>query len=122
METSNTPSITSLNFRSYRTYEEWKLGVGTNTFATTLGSYRTYEEWKPFPNFEEVAIVSSSYRTYEEWKHWCLEWANIKNFSSYRTYEEWKLASTFVDTSFTAWFLPYLWGMETLNNNLRKRL
>jgi len=31
---------------SYRTYEEWKLSLGTNGDPTVTSSYRTYEEWK----------------------------------------------------------------------------
>jgi len=43
---------------------------------------------------------------------------NIRNngasVSSYRTYEEWKLFHTADEMSMPTKFLPYLWGMETL--------
>jgi len=33
-------------FRSYRTYEEWKLDLCQELCVTRFRSYRTYEEWK----------------------------------------------------------------------------
>jgi len=57
-----------LQFRSYRTYEEWKHKIPMWLWDKGYGSYRTYEEWKP----EKLPFVSKSkigsYRTYEEWK------------------------------------------------------
>ena len=35
-----------LEYRSYRTYEEWKHYNVSYTRQVVLGSYRTYEEWK----------------------------------------------------------------------------
>jgi len=53
-------------------------------------SYRTYEEWKH--NFVVNRPLSNqrSYRTYEEWKRLCFCCCNFRKYSSYRTYEEWK--------------------------------
>ena len=37
-------------------------------------------------------------------------------FSSYRTYEEWKRFEGVYDTIESDGFLPYLWGMETIED------
>ena len=36
----------TLNFGSYRTYEEWKHILESQTDKEIVSSYRTYEEWK----------------------------------------------------------------------------
>jgi len=58
--------------------------------------------------------IECSYRTYEEWKQ-----KQVKNFqaelsSSYRTYEEWKQYIRCCCANPFHLFLPYLWGMETV--------
>jgi len=35
------------DYRSYRTYEEWKPISHSSSFFFNVCSYRTYEEWKP---------------------------------------------------------------------------
>ena len=78
------------NYRSYRTYEEWKHLLNTSyalqqqsvltvpmrngntnwqaADAVSKGSYRTYEEWKLASHTASATVCISSYRTYEEWK------------------------------------------------------
>jgi len=55
-----------------------------------------------------------SYRTYEEWKLDRISSILLLKKSSYRTYEEWKPHSGRICFASQQWFLPYLWGMETL--------
>jgi len=76
-------------------------------------SYRTYEEWKLLRWYSMVKAVLSSYRTYEEWKPLLSNRQKLLNNSSYRTYEEWKLLSIVWSMGGAVLFLPYLWGMET---------
>jgi len=91
METSSAFQLALNSVSSYRTYEEWKLGLYGNTGYAEGGSYRTYEEWKR-------SSVSSSYTGQP---------------SSYRTYEEWKPGVVNALAGWLGVFLPYLWGMET---------
>ena len=125
-------------YSSYRTYEEWKQTYHTyeNT-SEQKSSYRTYEEWKLHITSQNTVnlrlflpylwgmetllnrpnnyICSSSYRTYEEWKLSSTArpfWTSVR---SYRTYEEWKRPAYRFSLSVTFRFLPYLWGMETID-------
>jgi len=130
-----------LRLCSYRTYEEWKLTLSLsssqvfsvltvpmrngNTWFTNrnnnsglLRSYRTYEEWKPMFRSYNGIFNAGSYRTYEEWKHFIFQGGIISGFGSYRTYEEWKLQILKLFDIVCDWFLPYLWGMETLRRPL----
>jgi len=122
---------------SYRTYEEWKLPkslllfLGFAKFLPYLWGMETIvERWNAFVE------VWRSYRTYEEWKHlwhrcnninweWVLTvpmrngnlpWGTyfpkersvltvpMRNGNSVRGFR----------VKFYRWFLPYLWGMETI--------
>jgi len=68
METSLQDRIFVSRLRSYRTYEEWKLGQLGIYISMNASSYRTYEEWKPIVCSYVGTVAVSSYRTYEEWK------------------------------------------------------
>jgi len=131
----------SIILSSYRTYEEWKLVTDGYGFEFPFSSYRTYEEWKhervlkrlcflcvltvPMRNGNWVRVTTvrgqglSSYRTYEEWKLKEMTRDEELIDSSYRTYEEWKLSASPICSFILAWFLPYLWGMETLSSPFR---
>ena len=146
-------------FRSYRTYEEWKL---ENDFILTpfkFRSYRTYEEWKrlclikcskseywflPYlwgmeTNvylFRSKRFLTRSYRTYEEWKLSHLKQIRQPNrvltvpmrngnFAFMCDHPEARTVLTVPMRNGNDWridiisseegFLPYLWGMETMN-------
>jgi len=80
-----------------------------------LGSYRTYEEWKLVAIIRLCSRLSSSYRTYEEWKQFgneatCRIWTVVltvpmRNGNNLQNRPYFLLQR----------FLPYLWGMETVN-------
>jgi len=47
METDVRNRIVDVVFRSYPTYEEWKLASYSLKISMLGSSYPTYEEWKP---------------------------------------------------------------------------
>jgi len=124
------------SFRSYRTYEEWKLSSTASPRCTSTRSYRTYEEWKPAEEANQTQEQKSSYRTYEEWKHFTFvpDWVSVlfvltvpmrngnRSFLK-NTRRNLKVLTVpmrngnpvcFQDVDVELWeFLPYLWGMET---------
>ena len=55
-------------FRSYPTYEEWKLIFCSGIKFIGVSSYPTYEEWKRKISGSLSKHCISSYPTYEEWK------------------------------------------------------
>jgi len=72
MRNGNLPATMALqaeDFRSYRTYEEWKPIYVKDADNGVVGSYRTYEEWKLSHVWPRHLPDTRSYRTYEEWKH-----------------------------------------------------
>ncbi len=122
---------------SYRTYEEWKrseegiIQDRDGTFLPYLWGMETFKHhsnrwqgtmflpylWGMETNGiknELASMFTSSYRTYEEWKPCICSTASCNSLSSYRTYEEWKLKRRDWDDKERNWFLPYLWGMETI--------
>ena len=130
--------ITLRDISSYRTYEEWKQSDGTVTkywkreflpylwgMETTLTitshemqrtSFLPYLWGMETDFLHATGLVQKygSYRTYEEWKlAWYASICIIRH-GSYRTYEEWKLKEIEYTLEVEDWFLPYLWGMETL--------
>ena len=138
-----------VHFRSYPTYEEWKHS-SSDLFSpmSSSSSYPTYEEWKlcqtgilfqPIPLFLSYlwgmeTILQLPYPTYSN------------NHRSYPTYEEWKLEKwinifccifivlilpmrngnnfplSWAKCNMPAWFLSYLWGMETFSYSIYKFL
>ena len=124
-------------YRSYRTYEEWKLSSLPTISQRLVSSYRTYEEWKP-----RTAIIFLSPNGRFLPYLWGMEtqvttWRLSGSMRSYRTYEEWKPGiviggvlylflvltvpmrngnwiSEIVCCEVYPRFLPYLWGMETI--------
>jgi len=66
------------------------------TCSTTYRSYPTYEEWKLDEFFFSFYIHFCSYPTYEEWKLCNSVRCNLNIFRSYPTYEEWKRKAPFI--------------------------
>jgi len=93
METRKWRGLNVTNEGSYRTYEEWKLGIKYSLVSCWPRSYRTYEEWKLYlPNKTKSTLIQ--FLPYL----WGMETKDKRktvytNVSSYRTYEEWKLAT-----------------------------
>jgi len=101
---------------SYRTYEEWKQVFQREShLATAFLPYLWGMETFFIPFLE--SYPEGSYRTYEEWKQWKEKGLGTTEKSSYRTYEEWKRMTWTMETKLRVRFLPYLWGMETRNDN-----
>ena len=93
METHACPIVQGIFVRSYRTYEEWKLGKEITNRIPAEGSYRTYEEWKHHKRF--ISNLDFSVLT-----------VPMRNGNLHH----WKIRSR------RSTFLPYLWGMETHHN------
>jgi len=129
---SNLPGIKG----SYRTYEEWKPGVGWIRKIRSFSSYRTYEEWKRLVNeHNTITQLFRSYRTYEEWKLHFLRLRGrrifkvltvpMRNGNNIDKTERFNKTSVLtvpmrngnrrprIGVYFLIEFLPYLWGMET---------
>jgi len=103
----------SLDFRSYRTYEEWKPRDKRKTIFSNVSSYRTYEEWKLCPagwTYEKDCVLTVPMRNGNTPQCTAIP---VLWESSYRTYEEWKLTWFGGKNKMADKFLPYLWGMET---------
>jgi len=132
---STVPSVAT--FCSYRTYEEWKLEVAWDGGVWMVGSYRTYEEWKPIsvrlyllwgrivltvpmrngnfhPKILALAVVlvltvpmrNGNYDSERPLFSGVLSVLTVpmRNGNFFN-----ELCSTLA-----RWFLPYLWGMETI--------
>jgi len=100
------------------------------------GSYRTYEEWKLVKVFRMGYLSPSSYRTYEEWKllslQLCWQVTPVLTVPMRNGNTTYTFTVPFFNMSVLTvpmrngnsvsqskqsnggWFLPYLWGMETI--------
>ena len=100
-------------FRSYRTYEEWK--HHSKSLSQNPCSVLTVPMRNGNPSGSCVAdpVPVSSYRTYEEWKPGQL--LAFNSVLSVLTVPMRNGNNTFCSCAFVSstTFLPYLWGMET---------
>ena len=115
METLQSLQALLPNGRSYRTYEEWKLHKEcqqSSSFQQFLPYLWGMETCFTICHLPHLPL--GSYRTYEEWKLLGIDVLVQFQACSYRTYEEWKLQFQADSTILVHWFLPYLWGMETV--------
>ena len=91
----------------------WNVKIFACCWVRLSGFYSTYEELKPVDAAVRVSPVPSFYSTYEELKPIALLVINCCISCFYSTYEELKLLCAEEGFRFQAWFLQYLWGIET---------